>query len=551
MNKKTIGITDLPRDENTEDLLNLDSYAEGLLQFVANCTTPMSVALQGDWGSGKSSLLNYLQHHLDSQGIKTIFFNTWQYSQMAQGDRLAPIFINAVLDSMDLGSKSQIKKAVGVAALNLGRVAIRAVGGDANAVDALTNRAHDIQQIKTLRDDFERAIQDSIKLHGSGDRIVILVDDLDRLNPNVAVELLEIIKLFMDVKQCVFVLAIDYEVVVQGVKGKFGESISMDKCRSFFDKIVQLPFHMPVETYKVDQMIEAYLGDRFEKQHIDKISRFAELTVGANPRAIKRVTNSFILLEFIQKSLNQQAEQLKVNNALLFCILCIQTRHVTLYGFLADTETWLEQIKSEEISFKETEDLSVIEQALAAYAAERPTDKELTLLANILIELDDIFGHLFPPELSEMERYQQVADIINLSMVTSREHSHFKSAPVKHKDTKYRLILKNKDAMPNLSKRRLVLAVIENYVLDNPDATVKELQNTFPLALQGKIEVILEKEEAEKMNQGRSAKYYFDKSPLSLGDGTEIWVCNQWSHGNIDRFIGCAQELGYVAQAVN
>lgn len=37
------------------------------------------------------------------------------------------------------------------------------------------------------------------------DRMVIFVDDLDHLSPNIAVELLEVMKLFMDVGRCVFI----------------------------------------------------------------------------------------------------------------------------------------------------------------------------------------------------------------------------------------------------------------------------------------------------------------------------------------------------------
>lgn len=51
---------------------------------------------------------------------------------------------------------------------------------------------------------------------------MIFVDDLDRLVPSKAVELLEVLKLFLDCKQCVFVLAIDYEVVIRGAIKKYG-----------------------------------------------------------------------------------------------------------------------------------------------------------------------------------------------------------------------------------------------------------------------------------------------------------------------------------------
>ncbi len=51
---------------------------------------------------------------------------------------------------------------------------------------------------------------------GDGRRLVIFVDDLDRIRPSVALELLEAIKNFIDVPGCVFVMTLDYEVVQAG-----------------------------------------------------------------------------------------------------------------------------------------------------------------------------------------------------------------------------------------------------------------------------------------------------------------------------------------------
>lgn len=94
----------------------------------------------------------------------------------------------------------------------------------------------------------ERAIPE-FRRHFSGkaqkDRAVILVDALGRLQPAKAVELLEVLKLFLDCDKSVFVLAINYAVVSQGIKQKYGDSLGNDKGRSFFDKIIQVLFKMP------------------------------------------------------------------------------------------------------------------------------------------------------------------------------------------------------------------------------------------------------------------------------------------------------------------
>lgn len=126
-------------------------------------------------------------------------------------------------------------------------------------VDALTDSLletynKDIVEISEFHNYFADFIEKELKKKGK-ERLVILVDDLDRLEPNVAVGLLEVIKLFADVKQCVFVMAIDYDVVVQGVRQKYRNDIPLSKCRSFFDKIIQLSFRMPVEHYELENLV--------------------------------------------------------------------------------------------------------------------------------------------------------------------------------------------------------------------------------------------------------------------------------------------------------
>lgn len=66
--------------------------------------------------------------------------------------------------------------------------------------------------ISELKAQFQAAVNSALDTQSKG-RVVVFVDDLDRLQPAKAVELLEILKVFLDCDNCVYVLAIDYEVV--------------------------------------------------------------------------------------------------------------------------------------------------------------------------------------------------------------------------------------------------------------------------------------------------------------------------------------------------
>lgn len=180
------------------------------------------------------------------------------------------------------------------------------------------------------------------------DRVVNFVDDLDRLVPAKAVELLEVLKLFLDCKQCVFVLAIDYEVVIRGAIEKYGfASYTSDKIddkernreyekgKSFFDKIIQVPFKVPVAIYD----IKNYLKDGFNKIDLkiddNDLQDYIDLcasSIGSNPRSLKRLLNAFLLLTFIGES------SIDLNNKdkakLLFVALCLQQYNEKIYNLI-------------------------------------------------------------------------------------------------------------------------------------------------------------------------------------------------------------------------
>lgn len=101
-----------------------------------------------------------------------------------------------------------------------------------------------------LKEKINTAVDNYLKKEQK-DRYVFFIDDLDRLSPEKAVEILEVIKVFLDCDKCVFVLGIDYSVIANGIRAKYGDYIDESKARDFFDKIIQLPFRMPVSAYEI------------------------------------------------------------------------------------------------------------------------------------------------------------------------------------------------------------------------------------------------------------------------------------------------------------
>ena len=160
------------------------------------------------------------------------------------------------------------------------------------------------------------------------------MDDLDRLNPTRAVELLEVLKLFLDCTNCVYVLAIDYGVVQRGIRDKFGD-MEDSKGRSFFDKIIQVPFKMPVANYNIKQYVEDILKALSiriqDKERREQLVEFIQNTTGTNPRSMKRLFNLYSLLDIISDSEDDEYRKI-----VLLALLCLQHSYDNLYNFIVE-----------------------------------------------------------------------------------------------------------------------------------------------------------------------------------------------------------------------
>ena len=157
---------------------------------------------------------------------------------------------------------------------------------------------------------------------------------MDRIEPKDAVQILELLKNIFSVPGCVFILAIDYQVVVKGLEHKFGKQTPENEWefRAFFDKIIQLPFMMPMGQYDIGNYVSSLLVDVgfIEKDSVDTedIKEIVLLTIGGNPRSIKRLINSVSLIEIFteeklkfcwnRRSKNRRDKRRKVSTFLTF-----------------------------------------------------------------------------------------------------------------------------------------------------------------------------------------------------------------------------------------
>lgn len=316
-------LNDLP---TRQDALDFDPYVATLADLVASpmTHTPLTIGVFGDWGSGKTSLMQMMREKLPKD-FHLAWFDAWKYEKETTIWRALLLQVLATLRAAIPKDKSTEAKRAQAELSDLETALYRAIdreqaggvqidwgklglgvaegavqiglafipGGNvlADIVKELRNEKHteaaaaklvsaihrerskihieQVQFLEQFQDRFRRLVDRYIRRvdddNKPGSRLVVFVDDLDRCLPEKAVEVLEAIKLFMDVPGCVFVLGLDQAVIARGIEIKYrelglgaddatGESrrqrYVIDGAR-YLEKIIQLPFQIPPIAVKI------------------------------------------------------------------------------------------------------------------------------------------------------------------------------------------------------------------------------------------------------------------------------------------------------------
>ena len=342
-------ITDKPISFQSEDLLKVEKYSIALSNFIVKSKTPITIGLQGEWGTGKTSLMSLLLEDFTEKEIATSWVNTWEYSMFRGAHETTPGVLRGMLEKLKESCKKEGKWTLKDEAEDKFKKAASFLGGLANQVissqtginlkdasnSSSTSKARaEIAEIKSLIASLiDDLINDSKNPYK---KVVFFVDDLDRIPPADAVEVLESLKNLFDIPHCVFILAIDYEIVVKGLESKFGKKTEENEreFRSFFDKIIQVPFSMPIGTYDIENFLLEQLksiGVVIEEDHAELYAKTVRLTIGYNPRSLKRYLNSFSLINTLKEVDDENSSG---DDYMLFALLGIQISYPKIFRLM-------------------------------------------------------------------------------------------------------------------------------------------------------------------------------------------------------------------------
>lgn len=280
--------------------LGFEAYAEAIAGAVRGGRPPQfTIGIYGAWGSGKSSLLNAIHAELEQcEDVLPVAFDAWRYER---ADHIILPLLNAVHNQIpklnDPALTGKVRQAlesvIRSISFNIGPLTINP--GAAllpQSTSSNYTEAMDAAYVRPYAD--MRAIGTALERR----RIAVLIDDLDRCSPDKVVALLEAINLVMDVPGFVFVIALDYDVLVKAVGMKYPHSSG----HVFIEKMVQVPFRVPRLDIRADTFLPELIPDwqRHAKglpgDFTDIAYDVATLGLAANPRQVKRFINSLLVL---------------------------------------------------------------------------------------------------------------------------------------------------------------------------------------------------------------------------------------------------------------
>ena len=368
-----------------KDALDFTPYVETLADIIQTGNTPLTIGVFGTWGSGKTSLMKMVKNQLPND-FTLAWFDAWKYDK--EETLWRAFLLNVLLAVEDKSGETEalkklktmlyrgleIEKAGGVT-IDLAKLGARVAEGAIQIglsfippLASLADLAKELQksgkgsvesgfedaiwrertkiyveQVRSL-EQFQEKFATLIQSYISPNRLVVFVDDLDRCLPEKSIQVLEAIKLFLDVKDCVFVLGVDQDVIARGIEMKYQEFRGKADIESpprftiegikYLEKIIQLPFQIPpVEQADMGNFVHG-LSAEWPHEECPKI--FAE-GLGNNPRMIKRTVNTFLMLSKLADKRETKLQK-QVKPMRLAKVVAIQAVHPDLYNFLLREE---------------------------------------------------------------------------------------------------------------------------------------------------------------------------------------------------------------------
>jgi len=282
MSDTTDYAADVPVSDPQLDAFRRLPFARRIARTIASRRDSSSVVvgIYGAWGEGKTSVLNFIEWELGkSDNIIPVAFDPWRFGDEAQ---LLQSFFSTLAHALGRSLKTR-RETIGTLLSDYASPIIPSVGVGPLKID-------------DRRKQIEKILEEEKK------RVVVLMDDIDRLDRSEIQAIFKLVKLSANFANTAYILAFDEDIVAASLGEKYAEG-TKDAGYDFLEKIVQVPLHLPAVDRDllrrfcfdaVSQILQEADIDLTEEQVYELANRFDHglLVRLRTPRDARRFANA-------------------------------------------------------------------------------------------------------------------------------------------------------------------------------------------------------------------------------------------------------------------
>jgi predicted KAP-like P-loop ATPase len=287
---------DSPIRARTDDRLRRAEFARAVAEDVRHAPRGdgFVIAITGEWGEGKTSVINLLTAELDDE-VNVVHFNPWLFSGTEQ---LVEHFFEELAAQLRETGQERLKR-VANAFDAYGRVVapltvlpwIGELVRSSREIASTVSGALESGQPSAR----QAASELRNRLNEVERRVLVVVDDLDRLSSEEITDVMRLVRLVGDFPNLVYLLAFDRDRVEQALGGQ-----DRERGRIYLEKIVQVIHRLP-ELEASDlyallfEQIDATVGElehfHFSEEHFRNLFVAGMRDLFSTVRDVHRYTN--------------------------------------------------------------------------------------------------------------------------------------------------------------------------------------------------------------------------------------------------------------------
>lgn len=287
-------LQDEPINSSSEDLLDLSEYIKNIIKNIElyNSENSYVMALIGKWGIGKTSIINLLKcESKDKLLIKK--FSVWKYENVnSLFEGFADFLSNILKDNFSCSSTRILLN-------KYKNIVFGKVNGELGIDFSNIVNIDEEKHFNRIRSQIEDIIRYNNK------KIVIVIDDLDRIDDNELKFIFSIIKNILNFKNIIYILCFDEEYV----ENIFTNKLTIDS--HYLEKIYQVKLYIPVIEEQqfteigitsLSNLLKHYKIKIIDQDRYSQVAKLIFLNVN-NFREIIRFINSISQTLFLIKDL--------------------------------------------------------------------------------------------------------------------------------------------------------------------------------------------------------------------------------------------------------